>query len=66
MEIIVWTLAEVERKTGSEEWGDQGQGRVRWGKGERKEELLEWRRGKEEHRRSERTREHLSGLSALK
>lgn len=66
LEIIVWTLAGAEKKTGSEKWGDQGQGKVRWGKEGKKEEFLEWRRGEEEHRRSERTKEHLSGLSALK
>lgn len=62
MEIIIWTLARVERETGSDEWGNQGQGRVRRDKGERKEELLEGRR----NRKSERTEEHLSGLSSLK
>lgn len=59
-------LAGVERKNDSEEWGDRGQERVRWGKGERKEELLGQRRGEEEHKRSESTKEHPSGLSALK
>lgn len=36
-----------------------------WGKGGGEEEL-EWMRGREGHRRTERIREHLSGLKALK
>lgn len=49
-----------------EERGVQGQGRVIRGKGGSKEELVEWMRGKEGHKRAERTKEHLSDLSALK
>lgn len=65
MEILIWTLAGVERKSGSEEEVYQGQGESERAGGQERR----WCRSRGEerrNRRSESAEEHLSGLSALK
>lgn len=52
--------------TGAKRESDGARGEKEGRKEGRKEKLLGQRRGEEEHKRSESTKEHLSGLSALK